>query len=116
AQGCHHKSLYTREIYTEIPHWIGTKPDIISGQIKIANNKENIRIRYQHFLEPVPCDSILINKVNGKIDKKNYLKVSISQPLKSVACGQYCVFYHSNICLGSAKIVNVVSLRENYKF
>lgn len=84
AQGENHPSLFKSTLTCRQIHWINPP--------KSHNLQAKIRYRQPHQ--------------NCQIDRINdgELKVSFTQPQRSIAPGQYIVFYQNNECLGCAVI------------
>lgn len=59
----------------------------------------NCEFKYQHLFKRVAC-KLKLFKENGKVKGE----VTLYQPIRGFAPGQYMVFYLGDECLGSAKI------------
>ncbi|VDI60297.1 tRNA-specific 2-thiouridylase [Mytilus galloprovincialis] len=92
AKGTDHPALFFETLFTEPVHWIHRPPrDLIQNQMC------DVGFRYQHVHPISPCTLTLSGG--------NSLIVSLAQPMRSIAAGQYAVFYKDNECLGSARIL-----------
>lgn len=57
----------------------------------------DVGFRYQHS-HPISACTLTLSGGNSII-------VSLAQPMRAIAAGQYAVFYKDRECLGSAKIL-----------
>ncbi|KAI6187469.1 TRNA-5-taurinomethyluridine 2-sulfurtransferase [Aphelenchoides besseyi] len=90
--GSFHPSLYAKVIRISDLHWIS--PDLI------PNSKTTLQFRCQRTHPVVNCDF----ETTGD----NLATIRCQLPVRAAAPGQSCVFYRDNVCLGCAKIVDVL--------
>ncbi|CAJ0587687.1 unnamed protein product, partial [Mesorhabditis spiculigera] len=68
--------------------------------LRTSNLPLHFRIQRTHPV--VPC-TVNVETIDGAPG----LRVSSSVPLRAVASGQMCVFYHGRICLGGGEVIRV---------
>lgn len=85
---------------------LGTEQDLYSTQIEITNinilvdeipSNAQAKIRYRYDLTPCTI----------KLQDKDTLLVTFSEPVKSATIGQSLVIYDNNVCIGGGKITNI---------
>ncbi|XP_048740130.2 mitochondrial tRNA-specific 2-thiouridylase 1-like isoform X2 [Ostrea edulis] len=91
APGTNHPALFNEEFYTTLPNWINKEPTGFSD-----SKNCDLECRFQRKVLPVPC---IVNKCSGE-----QVRVTLSEPMRSITPGQYAVFYNGEECLGSGVI------------
>uniref|UniRef100_A0A0K0F725 tRNA-5-taurinomethyluridine 2-sulfurtransferase n=1 Tax=Strongyloides venezuelensis TaxID=75913 RepID=A0A0K0F725_STRVS len=95
CRGSNHSSLYSKSF---ILHNITFINDNLS-------DFSNIKCSIQRNHPPIQCQ---LKQINNE-----FLQVDLNYHLKSVANGQFCVFYKENECLGGGEIFSSKILFEN---
>lgn len=92
VKGTDHPALFFQTVFTEPPYWIHKPPrELLQDQMC------DVGFRYQHVHPIVNCTLTLSGG--------NCLTVSLTQPMRSLAAGQFAVFYKDDECLGSGRIL-----------
>ncbi|KAI0988603.1 hypothetical protein GJ496_003213 [Pomphorhynchus laevis] len=97
-----HRALYSDEFITDVPFWISGIAPLLPLTLV-----DHIYFKFQHIHMEILCENIQ--------NYGNCLKVKLSMPLRAITPGQYAVFYRNECCLGSAKILETLSLRPGKK-
>jgi len=97
VQGRAHPMLWSRELRTGMPRWLGEPPFAGSGPWR-----GDARIRHRHT--PAAC------RVTAH---EGGLVVTFDEPQWAPAAGQYAVFYRADDCLGGAVIESVLTVDRN---
>ncbi len=87
VQGHAHPALYSDELRTEAPHWIGAPPSdpVLHCSIKVRYRQQDV--------------GAIVRVATG-----GGLHIRLSEPTYAVTLGQYAVLYDGSRCLGGAVI------------
>ncbi|XP_059145421.1 mitochondrial tRNA-specific 2-thiouridylase 1-like [Physella acuta] len=94
ALGTDHPALFTDTLRLGPCHWINSPPPSLlqSGQF-------DAKFRFQHKHPLVGC--------SGKIDQTGHCSLTLDFPMRALTPGQFAVFYQDDVCVGSARILEV---------
>lgn len=95
ASGLNNPAFFSSMLFTEKPHWIDRSP--FDEQSKCVNVAD-LKFCFQHTIQRQACSVTKSNEGRG-------LLITLRQPLRALAPGQYAVLYRNDECLGSAKIL-----------
>ncbi len=94
-----HPSLFSNSLIASDASWLGIAPAAIS-----CNNSLRCRVKIRYRQEDQECE--VTQQANGQ------LLIEFSKPQRSVAPGQFAVFYAETRCLGGAVIEHSVEQAE----
>ncbi|XP_074083374.1 mitochondrial tRNA-specific 2-thiouridylase 1 isoform X2 [Macrotis lagotis] len=95
APGPDHPALYRDLLRTGRVHWIAEEPP---AQL-VHDKMMECHVRWRHQMALAPC--VLTLNQDGSV------WVTAVKPMKSLATGQFAVFYKGDECLGSGKIMRL---------
>ncbi|KAA8900676.1 hypothetical protein TRICI_006177 [Trichomonascus ciferrii] len=87
VKGVDNPSLYSSALECSNFHWLGQKP----------TSSNNLTIQYRSLMEPVPIQDLNESPTES-------LRVSLQEPCRAIAPGQYLVLYDGRRVLGSGII------------
>ncbi|KAH9496324.1 hypothetical protein Btru_010614 [Bulinus truncatus] len=96
APGYDHPALFSDTFRTEPCHWIHQPPQSVH-----ESRSFEAEFRFQHKHRLIGC--------SGYLEGSRFCIIRLALPMRAVTPGQFAVFYKDNVCLGSARILEVGS-------
>ncbi|KAG8439893.1 hypothetical protein GDO86_005889 [Hymenochirus boettgeri] len=90
-----HPALYRELVRTDRMHWLSEDPP---AEL-VKNKMMECQFRFQHQMALVPC--VLTLNQDGSV------WATLVKPIRALTPGQFAVFYKSEECLGSGKIMKL---------